>query len=186
MITQRLFVFGFVTLLWSVGAMSTEHSPGKNEAERQKIAEDSRRVLSRLYESAPGSRELVASARGLLIFPTVLSAGETTGGQYGEGELLIDGKTLALYSATGFDLAPQHGAKSRALLVLFFTQDALAGFRASEAWTVGTEAATALKRTSSGSIDPQTASTAVVGFVVTNAGVALDPSIESIKVRRLP
>jgi lipid-binding SYLF domain-containing protein len=184
--TQRLCVFAFVTLLWSVGAMSTERSPGPNAAERQKITEDSRRVLSRLYESAPGSRELVASARGLLIFPTVLSAGETTGGQYGEGELLVDGKALALYSATGFDLAPQHGTKSRAFLVLFFTQDALAGFRASEAWTVGTEAATALKRTASGSIDPQTASTAVVGFVVTSAGVAVDPSIEGIKVRRLP
>ena len=135
----KLLMFAFVTLLWSVGATSTERSPDTGGAQREKIAEDSHRVLSRLFEIAPGPRVLVASARGLLIFPTVLSAGETTGGQYADCELSVDGKPVAFCSAIGFDLEPQHGAKSKAVLVLFFTQDALAGFRAGDEWMLGAD-----------------------------------------------
>jgi len=59
-------------------------------------------TLARLYSSAKGSRELVAKARGVLIFPSVIDAGFGVGGQYGEGSLRVGGRTVGYYStATG-------------------------------------------------------------------------------------
>lgn len=95
-------------------------------------------------------------------------------------------KAVAFCSTTGFNLQPQHGAKSKAIVILFFTQDALDRFQSRDGWTAGTGAAAAvLKRTASGSIDIQTGSNAVVGFALTNAGVMFDASVEGTKVKRL-
>src|SRR5258706_15444530 len=51
-----------------------------------------RETLDRLYWHAPGSQDLVATAAGVLVFPTVVKAGFGFGGEYGEGELLIGGR----------------------------------------------------------------------------------------------
>jgi lipid-binding SYLF domain-containing protein len=174
----------WVALVWSAGAMPAEGSHGMSQEKQQKIAEDAQRILSRLYATTPGSRELVNRSRGLLVFPTVVSAGEETGGQYGEGELLVGGKQTGLYSATGSNLEPQHGAKSKAIVVLFLTPEALAAFQSSHEWTAGPGAA-ALRLAADGSIDTQTMPTPVVGFAVIDAGIAIDRSIESAKVRPL-
>ncbi len=42
-------------------------------------------TLARLYTSANGSRELVAKARDVLVFPSIIQAGFWIGGQCGEG-----------------------------------------------------------------------------------------------------
>jgi lipid-binding SYLF domain-containing protein len=42
-------------------------------------------ALATLYTQASGSRELVAKASGVLVFPSVVSAGFVIGGSYGQG-----------------------------------------------------------------------------------------------------
>lgn len=65
---------------------ATGMGPLSSEKQRQ-VTADTREVLDRLYAIAPGSRALVAKARGVLVFPKQIAAGFVVGGAYGEGEL---------------------------------------------------------------------------------------------------
>jgi lipid-binding SYLF domain-containing protein len=44
-------------------------------------------ALERLYQTAPGSREMVARARGVLIFPSVIGGSFVIGVEHGRGFL---------------------------------------------------------------------------------------------------
>jgi lipid-binding SYLF domain-containing protein len=143
-------------------------------------------TLARLYSSADGSRELVAKARGVLVFPSVIQAGFWVGGQYGEGALRVGGQTVGYYSTAGGSFGLQLGAQSKAIIFLFMTQDALDRFRNSEGWAAGVDATVAaVKVGANGNIDTSTATAPVEAFVLTNAGLMAGVSLEGTKITRL-
>jgi lipid-binding SYLF domain-containing protein len=143
-------------------------------------------TLQRLYATVKGSRELVAKARGVLVFPRVLAAGFWLGAQYGEGALRVDGQTEGYYSTAGGSFGLQIGAQSKALIFVFLTDDALADFRKRDGWAAGTDATVAvLKIGANGQLDTTTATSPVEVFVLTNAGLMAGVSVEGTKVTRL-
>jgi lipid-binding SYLF domain-containing protein len=94
-------------------------------------------TLTRLYNVAPGARELVGKSSGLLVFPTVINAGIGLGGQYGEGALRVGGRSVGYYSTVSASVGLQAGAQSKAIVFLFMTANALDRFRSSEGWSAG-------------------------------------------------
>jgi lipid-binding SYLF domain-containing protein len=143
-------------------------------------------TLPRLYKSAPGSQELVAKASGVLVFPRVIAAGLVVGGQYGEGALRVKNTTEGYYSLTSVSIGLQAGAQSKALIFLFMTQDALDKFRGKEGWTVGVDASVAvLKVGANGRLEAMPGTSPVVAFVLTNAGLMANLSLEGTKISRL-
>jgi lipid-binding SYLF domain-containing protein len=163
-------------------------------AEGQAQTADSRRIidqgyqetLDRLYATTPGSRELVAKARGVLIFPRVVSAGLVVGGGYGEGQLRSRGTVENYYRMTTGSVGWQIGAQSRALVFLFMTEDALDKFRASKGWMGGADASVAvLKVGANGAIDAAASREPMVAFVMTNAGLMANLTLEGTKITRI-
>jgi lipid-binding SYLF domain-containing protein len=133
-----------------------------------------------------GSRELVAKARGVLVFPSVLQAGFIVGGQYGEGALRVAGTSVGYYSTVSGSFGLQAGAQSKAIIFLFMTQDALDKFRNSDGWSVGADASVALvKMGANGAVDTTTATAPVEVFILTNAGLMADVSLAGTKVSKL-
>jgi len=51
-------------------------------------------VIKMFYEKVGPAKELSVKAKGILIFPDVIKAGFGLGGEYGEGVLRINGKTV--------------------------------------------------------------------------------------------
>lgn len=143
-------------------------------------------ALTKLYAQDPASRELVRRARGVLVFPSVLSAGFVVGGSYGQGALLVGERPVAYYSTTAAAVGLIAGADSKAVYVLFMTQDALDKFRASSGWTAGADASVSvIKAGANIGIDTQTAQQPVIGYVLTNGGLMANLSIDGTKVQRL-
>jgi len=139
--------------------------------------------LSKLYASVPDSRELVASSRGVLVFPAVVGASFGVGAEYGRGALRVGGRTQAYYSTTAGSLGFQAGAQSKAVIYLFTTQDALDKFRNSRGWTVGADATVAAATLgANGRIDTNTIRQPVVGFVLTNVGLEAGVSLQGAKI----
>jgi lipid-binding SYLF domain-containing protein len=157
-----------------------------NADKRRSINADIDSTLARLYSTANGSRELVAKARGVLVFPSVIQAGFWIGGQYGEGALRVGGQTAGYYSTAGGSFGLQIGAQSKAIIFLFMTQDALDRFRNSEGWAAGVDATVAVvKIGANGNVDTSTATAPVEAFVLTNAGLMAGVSLEGTKVTRM-
>jgi lipid-binding SYLF domain-containing protein len=188
----RLAALGAAVVLAGCSTTGSVTKPASGSASAQSV--DSRRVidegyrdtLEKLYSSTPGSRELVGKARGVLIFPRVISAGLVVGGAYGEGELRTHGAIDGYYRTATGSVGWQIGAQSRALVFLFMTEDALNKFRDSKGWAGGVDASVAaLTVGANGAIDVNAARAPTVAFVMTNAGLMANLSLEGTKVTRI-
>jgi len=165
---------------------SRPHQEATPAAQRASINSGVESTLSRLYETAPQSRDLVKRARGVLVFPDVLKGGFIVGAEYGRGALISGGKTQGYYSAGGGSIGFQAGAQSKAVVVLFMTDESLRRFQQSNGWTVGADATVAVANIgANGSIDSNTVRQPVVGFVMNNAGLMAGVSIDGAKITPL-
>jgi lipid-binding SYLF domain-containing protein len=167
-------------------SLSSGSTPEANAGRRQSIDADVDATLARLYSTAHGSRELVAKAHGVLVFPSVISAGFWFGGQYGQGALRVGGQTNGFYSMAGASFGLQIGAQSKAVVMLFMVREALDQFTRSLGWAAGVDATVAvLKVGANGNIDTSTALSPIEAFVLTNAGLMAGVSLEGTKISRL-
>ncbi|PAJ80245.1 BPSL1445 family SYLF domain-containing lipoprotein [Burkholderia ubonensis] len=171
------------------GCTTTPDKPdtaATNASKRQAIDSSVDATLSRLYSTVKGSRELVAKSRGVLVFPEVLQAGFIVGGQTGNGALRVGGSTVGYYNTSSLSVGLQAGAQSKAIVFLFMTQESLNEFRGSDGWAAGAGASVALvKMGANGAVDTNTATAPVQVFVLTNAGLMGDVSINGTKVTKL-
>jgi lipid-binding SYLF domain-containing protein len=167
-------------------ACSTNSNSGDAAAKRSSIDASVDSALSTLHAQVPGSRELTAKAKGVLVFPSVVSAGLGVGGSYGQGALRVGGRSVGYYSTTGASVGLLAGADSKAVFVLFMTQEALDKFNASKGWTAGADAlVTMAKAGASASIDTQTAQQPVIGFALSNSGLMANLSLDGTKVNKV-
>lgn len=141
------------------------------------------RALSQLSQQAAGSGQLVATAKGVLVFPAVLSAGFMVGGSHGLGGLRRHGKTVRHYRMTAASVGLLAGARSKSVIYLFMTDEALRKFEASSGWTVGADASvTVLTVGANAQIDTQSVQQPVISFVLTNAGLMGNLSMDGTRI----
>lgn len=182
-----LAVAGCSTTATTTTTSSAGPTGGGNAAQRRRNIESGvDNTLDRLYSNVKGSRELVAKASGVLVFPSVIAAGLGVGGEYGEGALRTSGTIAGYYNLASISIGLQIGAQSKAIIFLFMNQNALNDFRKSQGWQVGADASVAvLKAGANGEIDATTVTGPVVAFVLTNAGLMANLTLEGTKITRL-
>jgi lipid-binding SYLF domain-containing protein len=85
LMNKRFCMALMLGVLLSACTTTMPSQQASNMTTRQAIDANSAATLNNLYRQAKGSRELVAKAKGVLVFPSVLTAGFMVGGSYGEG-----------------------------------------------------------------------------------------------------
>jgi lipid-binding SYLF domain-containing protein len=192
--TARLLQFATLVAAAALAGCSTtasvtkpDEGGGPSTAESRHAVDASyQETLDRLYAGTPGSRELVAKARGVLVFPRVISAGLVVGGAYGEGQLREHGRIEGYYRTTTGSVGWQIGAQSRALVFLFMTEDALQRFKAGHGWSGGVDASVAILTVgANGALDANAAQAPTVAFIMTNAGLMAGATLQGTKVTRI-
>jgi lipid-binding SYLF domain-containing protein len=172
--------------LLSTGCTTTGGASGDPEAQRRAIDASADSALSRLYQQAGGSRELVASSRGLLVFPSFVSAGFVVGAASGQGVLRKGGKSAGYFRMTEASVGLLAGAQSQAVFILFMTDDVLSRFEASSGWTAGVDGSVALLNVGADArVTTQTAQQPIIGFVLTNSGLMANLSLNGSRITRL-
>jgi len=182
-----LIVGASVAALSLLGGCTTSgNNSGDPAARRAAIDADVQQALNRLYAQVQGSRELVGSARAVLVFPSVVSAGFMIGGSHGVGALQKDGKTVRNFSMTAASVGLLAGARTKSVFYLFMAQDALTRFESSSGWTVGADASvTVINVGANAQIDTRSAQQPVIGFVLTNAGLMGNLSMDGTRITPL-
>jgi lipid-binding SYLF domain-containing protein len=155
-------------------------------ASTEQIDADVAAALTRFYAQDQDHRDLAQKASAILVFPHLTKAGAGIGGEYGEGALEIDGKTVGYYKMTGASLGATLGAAHRSEVILFMTDDARAKFMNSRDWTVGVDAGVAIVKGAGVKADTETLRRPVVAFVFGEQGLIADVSMEGAKVSKLP
>jgi lipid-binding SYLF domain-containing protein len=144
------------------------------------------RALVELLEHSDGAGELLDKAAGVLVFHDVVKMGFGVGGQYGEGELLIDGAPVAYYSTVGASFGLQIGAQIKTEVILFMTPEALKSFRESQGWEVGVDTSVAVINLGGGKdINTRNIKEPVIGFIFSNKGLMYNLTFEGSKITRL-
>lgn len=190
---RSFLIKGATALTFAVAGLAlsgctTTSGEGKQDAaaQRKEINVGIDSTLERLYSQVHGSRELVAKANGVLVFPRVIAAGVVVGGEYGKGALRVHGAHEGYYSVGSVSVGLQLGAQSKAVVILFMNQQALDKFRESKGWTAGADASVAaLKVGANGEIDTASAGAPVEAIALTNAGLMANLNIEGTKISKL-
>ncbi len=94
-------------------------------------------ALESLYKSSPAARELSTVAKGILVFPDIVKGGLIVGGQYGEGALLVRGKTVGYYNTVAASYGLQIGVQSFGYAMFLMTDEALQYLQKSSGWEIG-------------------------------------------------
>lgn len=185
---RRSVVFAGAGLvaLGASGCTTTSDTGGDPAARRQAIDSAAYSALSRLYAQQPGTKELVGSARGVLIFPSFVSAGFVFGAGSGQGVLRAGGRSAGYFRMTEASAGLLAGAQSQAVFILFMTDEGLKRFQDSRGWTVGTDASISMFNVGANAqLTTQTVRQEVIGFVMTNAGLMGNVSLNGNRVTRL-
>ena len=167
------------------GCTTTSKPPADTPAaKRAGLEAEVDAALARLYAQDPSARELVGKARGTLVFPSVVTAGFVVGGSYGEGALRSPlGSTDGYYKTVAGSVGLLAGAESRMVFILFMNQAALDKFKASKGWTAGADASVSMMQTGAAAgVNTATAQQAIVGYVLTKAGLMANLSLEGTKI----
>jgi lipid-binding SYLF domain-containing protein len=142
--------------------------------------------LKTFYEKVGPAKELSGKAKGILVFPDVIKAGFGIGGEYGEGALRINGKTIEYYNTAAASIGFQLGAQSKTVILMFLDSIALNDFRNSDGWEAGVDGSVALVEWGAGeSIDTTNIKEPIVGFVLSNKGLMFNLTLEGSKMSKI-
>lgn len=143
-------------------------------------------TLKMFFEKVGPAKELSAKSKGILVFPDVIKAGFGIGGEYGEGALRINGKTVEYYNTAAASIGLQLGAQEKAIILLFMDGKALDDFRKSDGWEAGVDGSVAVVEWGTGgSVDTTNIKDPIIGFVFGNKGLMFNLTLEGSKMNKI-
>lgn len=143
-------------------------------------------AIERFHREVPGAKDLFAKAKGVLVLPKVFKAGIGIGGEYGEGALRINGKTVDYYNTIAGSIGFQLGGQVKSIYLLFMEAQALKDFQASEGWKAGVDGSVALIAIgANGVIDTTQTNQPIMGFVLGQKGLMYNLTLEGSKFNKI-
>jgi lipid-binding SYLF domain-containing protein len=143
-------------------------------------------ALKKLYAGSPAAENLSKVAKGILVFPDVLKAGLIVGGQYGEGALMVDGKTAGYYNTVAASYGLQAGAQTFGYAMFLMTDKAIEYLNKSKGWEIGVGPTVVV--VNEGLAKDLTTSTAkedIYAFVFGQKGLMAGISLQGSKITRI-
>ena len=107
-------------------------------ASAAEINRDANKVLEKLYKKSSSAKALGEKAMAILVFPSITKGGFMVGGQYGEGALIKEGKTIAYYNTVSASYGLQAGVQKYGYVLFFMTDSAREYLDRSDGWELGT------------------------------------------------
>jgi lipid-binding SYLF domain-containing protein len=143
-------------------------------------------ALDKFHKEVKSAKELTNKSLGILVFPSIIKAGIGIGGEYGEGALRIDGKTVDYYNTATVSIGFQLGAQAKTVILLFMTDEVLSKFRNSKGWEVGIDGSVALVKVGvGGSLDTTKIKAPILGFVIGQKGLMYNLTLEGSKITKI-
>jgi lipid-binding SYLF domain-containing protein len=183
MLLTRRLVLGSALIALAACASS---APADRAAKKTEIDAGADAALSELFADDPAARTLADQAKGIAIFPNIVKGGLGVGAETGDGVLRAGGQNVGYYNVSSASVGLQAGIQSYSQVLMFLTDEALAGFRDGAGWEAGVDGSVAVLTTgASGEIDTTNIHDPVVGYVFGEEGLMADAAIEGSKYTRL-
>lgn len=143
-------------------------------------------ALRDLFREFPDARTVASRSVGALVIPDILKAGFILGASYGEGALIIGGRTDSYWSYTAGSVGLQAGGQRTRLALFFMNKRSLTGFVASDGVHLGVDAeVTVIDGGADISLETTTERYEVLAYVFGRAGLLGGASYTGGKYRRI-
>ena len=143
-------------------------------------------VLAKLYKSVPKAKELAATAKGVLVFPSIVKAGFMVGGLFGEGVLMKGGKPVAYYNTVAASYGYQVGAQKYGYAMFLMNDKALEYLDKSDGWEVGTgPSIVVLDQGAAGGLSTTSARDDVYAFIFNQSGLMAGAGLQGSKITKI-
>jgi len=138
LIALVLAVTATFALTPSCGVNDPVVQANSSTASASRIARDSRAALRSLYAQNPGARALGRTARGVLVFPSVVKGGFLVGAQGGNGAMIRDtGVISGFYQTAAASYGLQAGIQEFGYALFLMDDEAFRHLGRSGGWEVG-------------------------------------------------
>jgi len=177
---RNLAIWGLGLALWLGGLAAA------GAASKEQINAEVEEAVQEFYKHTSAGRRLAQKAAGMLVFPKVYKAGIGIGGEYGEGALLVKGRTAAYYNTAAASIGFQLGAQVKSQIILFMNEKVLSDFRKSQGWQAGVDGSVALATLGAGGeVSTDTIKEPIIGFIFSNKGLMYNLTFEGTKITRI-
>ena len=107
-------------------------------ASASQIDREATQALNALYKRTPGAQALGDKAVAILVFPSIVKGGFIIAGQFGDGALRKNRKTVAYYRSLAASYGFQAGAQSFGYVLFFMDEESVRYLDNSAGWELGT------------------------------------------------
>jgi lipid-binding SYLF domain-containing protein len=155
-------------------------------ASATEINRDASAALTKLYQDIPEARSLGASAKGVLVFPSIVKAGFLFGAQYGDGALRKQGKTVGYYNTVAASYGLQAGVQTFGYVMFFMSDSALRYLDQSDGFEIGVgPSIVVLDAGKARTLTTTTAQSDVYAFIFDQKGLMAGLGLQGSKISRI-
>ncbi|MFI5323924.1 MAG: YSC84-related protein [Thermodesulfobacteriota bacterium] len=155
-------------------------------ASRSEIDRNVTAALQTLYNKVPKAQLLAKDAKGILVFPNIVKGGFIIGGQYGDGALRENGKTVGYYRSIAVSYGLQAGVQSFGYVLFFMDSASLNYLEKSDGWEIGTGPSVVLLDAGwAKSMSSTTLRNGVYAFIFSQKGLMAGIGLQGSKITRI-
>ena len=130
--------------------------------------------------------KLSKKAAGVLVFPKITKGGVGVAGEYGEGALQVNGKTVGYYSIGAGSVGLTLGLAKHSEVIMFMNKSSLDKFTESKGWSIGADAGiTVVSKSAGGDYDSMTQEKPILAFGFAEKGLIADLSLDGTKITEI-
>ncbi len=150
------------------------------------IDQNVKKALGDLYAKSSTAKMMGETAKGILVFPGIFKAGFIVGGQYGEGALLVNGKTAGYYNTVQASFGLQAGAQKYGYALFFMNDSSMAYLDKSDGWEVGVGPTIVVVDVgASGSATTTTLKSDIYAFFFDQSGLMASLGLQGTKITKI-
>lgn len=155
-------------------------------ASAAELNRDANKALQKLYKKSSAAKALGEKAKAILVFPGITKGGFIVGGQYGEGALMKEEKTIAYYNTVSVSYGLQAGIQTYGYALFFMTDSARAYLDRSDGWELGTGPSIVIvDEGAAGGLSTTTARSDVYAFFFSQKGLMGGLGLQGTKITRI-
>ena len=155
-------------------------------ASAAEINRDAKKVLEKLYKKSSSAKALGEKAKAVLVFPSITKGGFMVGGQYGEGALMKEEKTIAYYNTVSASYGLQAGVQKYGYVLFFMTDSAWEYLNRSDGWELGTGPSIVIvDEGTAGGLSTTTARADVYAFMFDQKGLMGGLGLQGTKITKI-
>ena len=176
---------GFAVAVMSA-AFNAVTAPAALAATASAIDRDAKVALDKLYKNTPDAKVLADKSVAMLVFPSIVKGGFIIAGQFGDGALRKNGKSVAYYRSLAASYGFQAGVQAFGYVLFFMDDASLQYVDNSEGWELGVGPSLVVLDEGFGkNLSTTTLQKGVYAFIFDQSGLMGGLGIQGSKITRI-